>query len=102
MFVHYCNHVAHKVEKKKQHSELCYSPSIVLTLVKEPHDDIPPTLLGGVQPEGVATDTLDMVSQREGEPGLLLKEPIVLKEDWLGRGERGERGVEDSSSSCSY
>ena len=76
----------------------------MLTLVKEPHDDIPSTLLGGVQLEGVATDTLDMVSQREGEPGLSLKEPTVL-EDWLGRGERGERGergVEDSSSSCSY
>ena len=69
--------------------------------MKEPHDDILPILLGGVQPKGVAADTLDMVSQRGGEPGLSLKEPTVL-EDWLGRGERGERGVEDSSSSCSY
>ncbi len=79
-------------------------PSVVLTLVNEPHDDIPPTLPGGVQSEGVAIDTLDMASQRdEGEPGLsLIKEPAVL-EGWLGKtGDRGERGVEDSSSSCSY
>ena len=50
-------------------------------------------------------DTADMASQREeeGEPGLILKEPAALEEDGLGRtGERGERGVEDSSSSCSY
>ena len=59
----------------KRNSKLTHLPSAVLTLAKDPHEDIPPaplvgvhgtaappTLLGGVQVAVVTVETLDELS----------------------------------------